>query len=91
MTSIPIIQSETQINIPGIGLRNEKCLADGYVFHCKEPSNAPIPKLTHCYNHITFKQETGIETIPRPSLRSLPEVIPHLELPPPLRRPSVLS
>jgi len=50
MTTIPALQSKTQVNIPGIGERDAKCLAGGYVMKCRVPSNAPVPKFSHAYN-----------------------------------------
>ena len=49
MTTIPALQSNTQVNIPGIGERDAKCLAAGYVFNCRVPSQDPSPKFTEAY------------------------------------------
>jgi len=43
-TTIPALHSKTQVHIPGIGERDAKCLAGGYVFNCRVPSYAPPPK-----------------------------------------------
>lgn len=49
MTTIPALQSKTQINIPGVGERDAKCLAGGYVFNCRVPSQDPSPKFSDAY------------------------------------------
>tara|TARA_Y100001958_G_scaffold118574_3_gene85633 strand:- start:4143 stop:4664 length:522 start_codon:yes stop_codon:yes gene_type:complete len=49
MTIIPVLQNTTQVNIPGIGECDAKCLAGGYVFHCRVPSHNPVPPLSSAY------------------------------------------
>jgi len=48
-TTIPVLRSDTQVNIPGVGMRDAKCLAGGYVFQCRVPSLAPVPKFSEAY------------------------------------------
>lgn len=41
-TTIPLLQSKTKVFIPGVGERFAECLAGGYVFNCRVPSD-PTP------------------------------------------------
>lgn len=49
MTTIPALQSTTQVHIPGVGTRDAECLAGGFVFNCRVPSHEPLPKFTNAY------------------------------------------
>ena len=50
MTTIPVLHSNTQVHIPGVGDRDAKCLAGGYVALCKVPTNEPASELSEGYN-----------------------------------------
>ena len=49
MSTIPVLHSDTQVYIPGVGNRDAKCLAEGYVALCHVPANEPAPKFSNAY------------------------------------------
>ena len=49
MTSIPLLESNTQLNIPHVGMRDATCLAGGYIFNCRVTSSTPNQKFSQEY------------------------------------------
>lgn len=76
MATIPVLQSTTQVNIPGIGNRDAKCLAGGYVFHCRVPSNNPVPPFSSEYKPTMGIKITTMMFSPESSLQEIVAITP---------------
>jgi hypothetical protein len=77
MDTIPVLQSTTQVNIPGIGKRDAKCLAGGYVFHCRDPSNNPEPPFSSEYKPTIGINITTMMFSPESSLQEIVSITPN--------------
>ena len=77
MATIPVLQSTTQVNIPGIGERDAKCLAGGYVLHCRVPSNNPVPPFSPAYKPTIGIKITSMMFGPESSLQEIVAITPN--------------